>query len=340
MAKQRMRKATLQDVLVYLDEPQLVTLKSLKQKVVALAVDAEGMENAYFATTVTPKDWDRYLRGAVDLRYLFEYAKGRRPYIFDWVSGSEHIYLDPFTDEVPEDFLPAPRFFSRDHTEPDGVSESSLSEQSFGIDGEWELRDFSKFYSQYEDVYSLNWAVSVFDDQSTPAPRRRQIVDSFVKHPWRGGFSYVHFYEQLSNLQQAADRISVDRIQYNSPGVVVINGDEGVLHDANLAISRFEENFDEIKNSYAELHKYLSEAKLLKAEIPHYENKGAVADYIAGRTANLASLLGLTTLSTIRSLCGKNELLTAKVVLSYHRRVKNAFFFFAEGRITLDEDFS
>jgi len=116
MAKHR-RSAKYECMLLYVDEPQLISLVANKARFVALAVPPAD-EQRFVVTTVSKRDWASYLRGSIDLRYLFTVPEMRQTYTFDLSSMKEgKVMMDPRTEPLTEDLLPSPRFFAENHTE-------------------------------------------------------------------------------------------------------------------------------------------------------------------------------------------------------------------------------
>lgn len=336
MPKARRRRATFVTTLVYADEPQLILLKAGDRKVVAMAIDREDKELPFIATTVSDSDWNKYIRGYVDLRFLFLYAKFGRAFEFDLadMSDDSEVLMEPFgSEQIPEDLLPSPRFFARHHTEPADESEVGLSKQSFGLDGEWDLPEFGQFYGKLSDIYAFNLALDKFNSPSASNDSRKSIVDAFSHYPWRGGFSYVHFYDDLYKTQAFGERLGVDSIQYASPGHVDILGLDEVFAKTTYTLKKFQENRPEIDAQYNKLHKYLSEMKLLKVEGDRFDNDSSIADYIFRESRKLAKLLEIENFGLIHRLAGRNALASSKIILSYYRRVEQSWLFFAEGRV-------
>jgi hypothetical protein len=117
--KARNRNATFDANLVYVDEPQLITLVSGKSRVVAVAIpDDDFVSSKFLAVTVHKKDWHKYLDGIVDLRYLYTAYSATTLYVFDLRNMKDKIVtMNQFVGDVLEDMLPSPRFFSASHTE-------------------------------------------------------------------------------------------------------------------------------------------------------------------------------------------------------------------------------
>src|SRR6476661_1009027 len=97
------RAATYVTTLVYMDEPQLILLKAYKTSVVALAIPSKENEALFIATTASQKDWNDYVDGNVDLRFLFTYPTVRTIYKFDLLTMKDNRFLMlPWEGQIPE----------------------------------------------------------------------------------------------------------------------------------------------------------------------------------------------------------------------------------------------
>src|SRR5690349_3279650 len=116
----RRRKAEYVTTLIYVDEPQLILLKSATVYLLAVAVPSESPEEAKFlAVTTTTANFERYRAGNSDLRYLFTYPNSRVLYYFDLMKMDQNsIWMDPAPAIIPEQDLPLPRIFANHHTHP------------------------------------------------------------------------------------------------------------------------------------------------------------------------------------------------------------------------------
>lgn len=116
-----------------------------------------------------------------------------------------------------------------------------------------------------------------------------------------------------------------------SPGYVNIEGIASILDEINAGLAKYEENQESLRSIYKELHDYLSHMNLLRRNPEGADLTEATSTYIAGYNQRFATALGLQ-LGSIQNLSG-NVLLTAKIILSYYRRVERYQLFFAEGRV-------
>lgn len=329
------RAATFSRVLVYMDEPQLILLKSYKANIIAVAIPSPHDSANFLATSVSRRDFEDYMYGTVDLRYLFTYAQVRSLYTFDLMTMSNgKIIMTPLDGEPPEDYLPSPRFFSRSHTEDDPEEEADrTTTQTLFVDGEWDMPDFGQFYNRYSDVYYFLGATSAFSDATVALERKRSIQEMFIETPFRGGFSYVNFYDQLVHHVPRAERLRMDKIKYESPGYVNVNGDEETFSEIKFIIVNFLENKGILRNKYKQLHSLLSGLGYLTTSGREFDNSTDTASKIEADADDLAVTLKIPNVDTIKKLVENNRLVYAKLMLSIHRRIDDASKFFAQSRV-------
>ncbi|MDW9408159.1 hypothetical protein GOA77_25200 [Sinorhizobium meliloti] len=332
----RKRKARFAQTLIYADEPQLILLKDKGVHLVALAVPSEDEANAMFvATTVTRRDWQAYLDGNYDLRYLFTYPKQRIVYTFDLAKMSDSVVtMDPLIGAIPEEYLPEPRLFSIFHTEEVPVEPLAEDEEVLVVDGEWDMPEFGSFYQRYSDVYAFLAALKNWNDSGLAQDLKRKILDTFRTKPFQGGFSYVHFFQELNEQLQRIQRLGLEKISYASPGTVEIRGQAELFADVKTIVPHFLDNRDEISKQYNKLHRYLSENKFLAMSGENYPDEPAVSRYINHEAKLLTELMAEPHFETVAALANKNALVTAKIVMSFYRRLDDATAYFAQGRVS------
>lgn len=328
--------------LVYVDEPQVILLDHGDDaKIIAVAIERDGMEHPFLGAEINHTQWIRYQRQFVDLRYLFDWPRWKKWYLFDLASIDEDrtIPLVPAdkADYRNESFLPAHGFFSRDHTEPDDIqTATNLATQKYKIDGTWEPIDLSLFFARIYDLYSFFLGMKKFTAPNTSQDQKKAFIDAVTYHPLRGGSSYVNLYSDLRGLLGFDERLAMRKIVKQSPGFVDIEGKADTLADVGSAYENFADNYEELKIKYTAFHKYLSNMGLLK-DPDRFEPKGPVAEQIKKYSQEYAVLLDLD-YTTVHRIAGRDGLLTAKILLAHWRRLDRYFQFFAEGRVRLSAE--
>jgi hypothetical protein len=328
------RQAAYVSTLVYMDEPLLIHLKSHKTNILALAVPSEEDQALYVATTVAPKDLDAYLAGQLDLRYLFTYPS-RSIYLIDLMAMKENrVTMVPYPEEqLPEEYLPAPRFFASSHTHDDSEIFEPPDVERLDVDGEWDMPDFGEFYSRYSDVYYFLSATHAFTDESRSTDARKVIKRTFTTTPFKGGFSYVNFFSALPASVTRHERLRMDKIRYESPGYVLVHGDKDTFSETEALVRSFLDKRAQLRSMYNQLHEYLSKNKYLAMAGENFSSKDPAAGFIDDRATQIAEALGLPNIEAVKSLVENNALVFAKIVLSLYRRLKDTAQFFAQGRM-------
>nr|DAH62788.1 MAG TPA: hypothetical protein [Caudoviricetes sp.] len=334
--KQRRRSATFDAILVFFDEPHVITLKSRGVRVLAVAVPDEDDTNQakFLAVTVTDRDWERYLDGVVDLRYVFTYPKVRLLYTFDLNDMKNNaVLMDPFEDDIPESYLPLPQFFSSSHTEVYGGDETPADTEKLLIDGEWELTDFGQFQQKYSDVYTFVITTKNWGDETTPIKEKQRIESAFLGRPFAGGFSYVHLFKELGDSIPRYDKLNLNKINYASPGEIEVFGQDEVFHKIKELIPHFLSIRVEMDKDYAELKKFMTERGLSKLSGGEFGKDDPNAGYLRSEAKKLADKMGAPDFATVLKLSKDNSLVAAKVVLAFYRRLGDAAAYFAQGRV-------
>ncbi len=336
------RTAEFDSTLVFVDEPQVVTLVSAgksKRRFVAVAIpsDAENKSN-FLAATVSDKDWVKYLESIIDLRYLFTVPTVRILYTFDLQSMKDgKVKLNGIDTAPPEEHLPLAKFFATNHTEAyDFLEDKASDPEKLLIDGEWELTDFGQFQQKYTDIYTFLISEKNWTSFNVSNDNKARILSAFRKRPYQGGFSYVHLFKDLGANVPRSDQISLDKIRYASPGKVEIFGKDEVFSDLQIIIPNFVENRDELKKTYATFHKYLSEHQFLKMKGDDYLAGDATEKYFFYQTEQLAKMMKAPNFAVVKELSNNNALVCAKIILAFYRRLEEASLYFSQGRISYE----
>lgn len=341
MKNARRRKASVDRVLVYMDGPQVMTLKGSRHSHwIGVAIDTDGLDYPFFCSQVSSEELIRYFDGHVDLRYLFTYTKYKDYMMFDYAKyNGADIYMSPI--EPTEDYMPEKGFFARDHTESVSHSESSLSpsqtsddEYIVDIDGNWEFPEFSSFSEKMSGVYSFLYSLNTLSHHKNGqlGSKLSRLEETFSSHPWQGGFSYVHFYNDLYFSIPKVDRLNVRKIAYASPGHIALEGNKSTFSDVEVALSAMKKNFSKSREYYGNLHRFLSRNKLLTASADTIRGSASVQKVVEESVTALAKSISLKHVPIIYKYSEQNWIITAKIVLSYFRRINELFRFYAEGR--------
>ena len=333
------RYAVFEAVLVFFDEPHLITLTAGKTRFVAIAIpDSSKDRNMFFSVSVSTKDWEKYLNGTVDLLYLFKYV-GKNYYYFDLNEiKNRKVKMTPNNDLVlPEENLPPPRFFSSNHTEQYASPKKATKKERLLIDGEWELTDFGQFQQRYADIYVFIQIVMQWINSKLGDPKRFAIVNLVKELPYRGGSSYLHLFRELSSLVPSESQINLRGVSYNSPGYIDVTGSDSVFNVINTVLENFISRKRNVSAAYKDFHEYLSEFGYLRMSASDYGFNNPMDDKFLGQSRSLYEAMGFDDFETVLGISDGNALVCSKIVLSLYRRINDTSVFFEQGRIAFNE---
>lgn len=338
LAKPRFaRTAYLKQTLVAFDGPQLVYFQSDRGfPLLGLAVD-EPNEQSYplLLAEVKDEDFRRYLDQKVDLHYLFRFA-AKRLYYGNWAALNEQGWLPLIRpkEEVPEIYFPGQGFWSRHHTvEYTGTVFASDTLASFAIDGSWDASDFARFYSKFADLYAfLTVGVRQLAGQ-IPADALQSVKRVIQSLAWRGGGSYVGFYDSMFSKIDELSPLRVNRIQYASPGTIELKGSPDALGHVGTVVNSFAADEGEVKEAYDFVNKVLGKENLKAAEANAGFSTPTAEQAVREKCDIINKGLGIDSPEHVLSLCDGKVVIYAKITLSFYRRAKELHRFHAEGRV-------
>lgn len=341
--KKKRLNARLEAVLFETDTPDVALLsrkqgKGVQHYIACSIPDVDGFVDFYLVVFVGRSYLLKYLNDQCDLRFLFTYAGGKRFYKSDALIPSEkgQTVLEEYTDNITEELLPEGRFFASSHTTTYGLLDVATGEQRLLIDGNWDMQEFGAFYQKFADLYSYEQAIHYL--LGGAASKIKGVVAAFRTKPFRGGSSYMGFFDDLFGLIPFGERPALDGIVYHSPGHVDLRGKDDILDGVKESVEAFLANTDKIQAAHDDLKGFMSKSGLLK---------------ITGKSPPPGPdvLVRLRELSTafyaVMPISGKERLLEltdgsivvySKVGLALFRRLRATALFFAQGRLSFDEN--
>lgn len=344
MAKPRMRSfaqaAALDQVLVFFDGPQVVLFRS-DRGLPAIGVSVGEPDSSFyplFVTEVLDANWKRYASEKVDLRYLFT-AGSKRRYFANWNDLGESGRLplsraDDVSAEEEEELIPAAGFWVRHHTSS-AESRFAATDQlaSFAIDGAWDASDFSRFYGRAADLYAY-MIVSTKDALNKLTGDALGAIQEAIRgQSFRGGGSYVGFYDRIFNRVDALSPLRVRRISYASPGTIDLVGSPEALADVSRVVESFGGDSGEVHDLYRKMDGALRRLSLKRAGPEARFPTADIENIILQDALRLNQLLGVDDPLPMFDLCDRNVLVYTKVSLSFYRRARDLYAFHSEGRV-------
>jgi hypothetical protein len=130
-------------------------------------------------------------------------------------SRDDYIYfLDIASDDSTKAYLVIPanvpdsyKPVAGELLEPQEGIEDSHS-YSFLLQGEWSVEAIGDFPKTFNKIYSVIYGMNILH------------TAGYTTHPWRGGFSSMHFFHEAMSEVPRGDRPYIDAIQKSSPGFI------------------------------------------------------------------------------------------------------------------------
>lgn len=336
-SKKKRKTATVEQVLVFYDEPQVLLLRSSNDlSMIAVAVEEYfDWEQPFYGCEVREKNLKRYMQEKADLHFLFSQAVGDRYYMFDLGHVEEQKMILVTADGGPaaqEKYWPQQGFFARAHT--NAKQHSGLAQKTFKIDGKWGASDFSRFHGKMSDLYAFYSAVDRFDGEDGDL-ERAELANLIGTRFWQGGGSYGGFYDDLERRVGGAFNkpLEVAAIHYSSPGEVIFRGDAGALGEVAAVVSVFSDESATMKETYDKVRSILKKENLLGAAPDAGFSSKAIRIFVRKLSFDLARLLEIDKRDDLYRACGGKPLVFAKVVMSIYRRARELHEFYQEGRV-------
>jgi len=331
----RAKRLYLKQVLFFYDGPQVVLMQSDRGfPAVGVAIEGDGNWFMHFSE-VSDEALRRYMSEKAQLSWLFNEASKRR-YLGAWGEVDEQGWLrvKSVDDIRDESWFPQPGFWARNHTTPFGsMSAASDKVASFAIDGSWDASDFSKFYGKMADLYALLAITSERAASHLTVETRRVAKDAIVSAAWRGGGSYVSFYDRIFSSVFALSPLRVRRIAYASPGHIDLKGSEEPLRDIARVVDSFGLETSALKAAVADVNKILTDGNLRSADATTQFPSDVIRDRVYQLCREINTNLGVDDPQILYNLCDDNVLVYAKITLSFYRRAKDLYAFHTEGRV-------
>lgn len=337
MTVSNLKLIRIEQVLHYEVGPQLIVASS-NDKTKILAVALPENENGYdfFGGFVSHKQFDNFLNDREDVRHVL-----RNPDRNKWCylsRAKDPKCLDGLGaqfEDFPDDWLvPDHGLFASDLSEEYRLFKKPVVDvQRFGVDGNWDMREFSKFHAQISDLYAAFKSIELLNDNTILDTAKREIVEAAIR-PWKGGGSYLGFFRSLAKVGGRDYRPGIKAIQWASPGHIDVTGSKNSLREIVQSVEHYSRSQRSILESYNELHSYLAEMRLLRMSLKDYDGSGGVSETIEDLAKRLANELNVIEYDSIKALAGGNRLVAAKILLSLARRVTRLHAFFSEGRVS------
>jgi hypothetical protein len=254
----------VEDILFF-DGPILALLKaSSRQDYFYYWVDSDESYNRWLAIPVSRGTIEEYKRGSLSLLSVVGEAHDRL-FLLDINAA-----LEPRTAwsvefvSLPDDYLPPAESFYDSSLAPDWNGEHLYSPGRYRLEiaGQWFIEDLIKVPKIYQQLYAFVYTVSLLEKPSV----RLNASRIFSALPWRGGFSRVHFYRDLSRVIPSMHEPKIAEIQYASPGKIELELLTDIASKLSKYLNSISESLDAIEETNRKIAKFLKEQKLTKLD--------------------------------------------------------------------------
>jgi hypothetical protein len=332
--------AQVLQVLLWYDQPEIILLKvSAAEYVLAVSSALSGNDEfSFVGAGMSLSRVEDYQQEKFDLRYALAHANLRRYYTFNFRGVEDKVELQRLvkTSDVISASLPESGFFARDHDDikiiqhrmPDAI-------EKFNVDGGWELGEFSKFYSQIEDIYYIFNDIDLYQSPNVSI-RTKETISKAFDRSWGGGGSYVAFYDSIANDNDHIAPLRVSGIEYHSPGYVALRAKKKPFDNIITLLQAYAENGAETRKAFNALNRFMSFSGMLRADVDSAILTSVVKEELLKLSNILAECMPGINFSTLLDMSNGDYIVAAKVLKSIFNRVKRLYGFFEQGRVAYE----
>jgi len=315
-----------QKTLICLDGVQLFTaLSGRKRRFICLAVPDDEADELFLCAPVSESHFADYMYEQLDLYGLLKSSTTRKFYTFELNKPVGARYELKEIKSVPDGWMPERHIFSGSHTEAYDFEEDEatadapipVEDSVIAIDGRWDARDLATLPELFTDNYSFVYALLAADRSG-----RSRANEMFRKFPWKGGFSTVGFYDGLYRRVPREHRLAVRGISYNSPGTITLSAVNVAIQKIKDSVSALNDVNSSLQTQYRELRDGMSARELLGRSTHETVVDENDINFVSTRAKLLALDMKFDQLDQLHKLTESNWIATAKILLSYYRRLK------------------
>lgn len=316
---------TITEVLLEYEVPLIIVAHDKNEKpYVGVNYAAELNGHSFYFSQARSGIIEAFSNGACDLLYVLTRKHvGKYRMGVAWGEVGEVVNTSPLKEVSPE-FLPKAGLFI-----PQREAQGTTECRTVNIDGRWGINDLRNFSDLVQDCYAFVFALTGRGSQTS----LQKTEELFRKYPWRGGFSAVNFFNQLYSIIPPAERASIQRIQYASPGVIEINLNADVASAIREIVDDMNRDESEIADTYKEVHGWLRENGWLGKASKDLVLKKTDRDALAIRISLLTERFGLEgQKDRILTFSKSDPLGAVKILLAYYRRLERLADYVATGK--------
>lgn len=330
----KQRYITYHRTLICYDGVQLfLGVGERKRWFICLAVPEDGHGERFICSPVSNDALTDYLYEHIDLLALIKSTTTGKHYLVRFAEETPKGFLLHELETPPTEWFPDRHIFAGVHTEAFELPQESIAprldvfDRKIHIDGRWDTRDLSALPDLFTDNYSFLYAL-----KSDQFGRNSSTQDMFLKYPWRGGFSTVGFYQGLYQQVPRPHRLAIQGIDYHSPGDIEISAVDVIFDQISLIAEAFSSDRRELQRLYRQLYEVMSSRKLLGRSTDEVAPTPLDIDHVKRSTLDLSTVMRFDMLDQLLSLTDQNWIASAKILMSFYRRIRSLADFFDSGK--------
>jgi hypothetical protein len=199
------------------------------------------------------------------------------------------------------------------------------------IEGRWDIRDLYLFPHRYAEIYSFLYALTALEK-----PEGSSIAQTFHRYPWQGGYSAVHFYDELYASIPLESRPQIKRIEYASPGFIELAAIILLVNQIDNILTTAFKTGEKLDRIYDGIHRRYRKRRLAKLDLRRRERKLDEEDlkFTVQACKELAAAIGLENPEAIDKLTGE-PLASLKILMAFYRRLRELVSFIQDGKVRM-----
>jgi hypothetical protein len=276
---------------------------------------------------VDDKSLQSYIEKRTTLKDIISHPRDGFLYVLDRQAKSAEPIVQIISPTlVPSVYIPAADSYYEFIPEYTEVGAT----YSLSIDRDWSLEDLKRFPHDYSQIYSFFYAFKKL--VQTHVSKLEQVVNSY---PWKGGFSSMHFYQQLKALVPERDMPEIHSMHYASPGWIELELFRPAAMESKTVIEGYISTKEAIDKLISEIYEELRKRKLVGSQGKEIQDRISQddLDYCTRAYTHLSRMLGFEEFSALQSV-SMNSLASLKILLSLVRRIRRLASFSAERKVT------
>jgi len=206
---------------------------------------------------------------------------------------------------VPAAYRPAAQAFLGPQEQVEGGRS-----YSFLLEGEWSVDAIGDFPKTFNKIYSVIYGMNVLH------------TADYTTHPWRGGFSSMHFFNEATSLVPREDRPYVDAIQKSSPGFVRFSLHAHTAEEVVRCVTDFKSHEWTIAGLALNLRQYIRRHRLDEIPDSNSPHWGRFDKRLESLARQLLSLFGAVDEAQFMDMCPR-PFEAAKIALTFVKYVRD-----------------